>query len=38
VNVGFPLFMLLLKISLSPWWSDRMRGTISILYLLRPIL
>jgi hypothetical protein len=23
VNVGFPLFMLLLKISLSPWWSDR---------------
>jgi hypothetical protein len=31
--------MLLLKISLSPWWSDRMHGTISIfLYLLRPVL
>jgi hypothetical protein len=39
VNVGFLLFMLLLKISLSPWWSDRMHGTISIfLYLLRPVL
>jgi hypothetical protein len=39
VNVGFPLFMLLLKISLNPWWSDRMHGTISIfLYLLRPVL
>ena len=38
VNVGFLLFMLLLKISLSPWWSDRMHGTISIfLYLLRPV-
>jgi hypothetical protein len=22
VNVGFPLFMLLLKISLRPWWSE----------------
>ena len=39
VNVGFPLFMLLLKISLSPWWSDRMHGIISIfLYLLRTVL
>ena len=28
VNFGFLLFMLLLKISLSPWWSDRMHGTI----------
>jgi hypothetical protein len=33
VNVGFLLFMLLLKISLSPWWSDRMHGTISIFYI-----
>jgi hypothetical protein len=33
VNVGFPLFMLLLKISLSPWWSDRMH-----LYLSFPIV
>ena len=39
VNVGFPLFMLLLKISLRPWWSDRIHGTMSIfLYLLRPVL
>ena len=39
VNVGFLLFMLLLKFSLSPWWSDRMHGTISIFfYLLRPVL
>ena len=39
VNVGFPLFMLLLKISLSPWYSDSMHGIISIfLYLLRPVL
>jgi hypothetical protein len=39
VNVGFPLFMLLLKISLRPWWSERIHGTISIfLYLLRPVL
>jgi hypothetical protein len=39
VNVGFLLFMLLLKISLNPWWSDRVHGTISIfLYLLRPVL
>jgi hypothetical protein len=30
VNVGFLLFMLLLKICLSLWWSDRMHGTISI--------
>ena len=38
VNVGFPLFMLLLKISLRPWCSDRIHGTISIfLYLLRPV-
>ena len=27
VTVGFPLFMLLLKISLRPWWSDRIHGT-----------
>ena len=32
VNVGFPLFMLLLKISLRPWWSDRIHGTISIFF------
>ena len=39
VNLGFLLFMLLLKISLSPWWSGRMHGTISIFqYLLRPVL
>ena len=39
VNVGFLLIILLLKISLSPWWSDRMHGTISIfLYLLRSVL
>jgi len=39
VNVGFPLFMLLLKISLRPWWSDRIHGKISIFfYLLRPVL
>jgi hypothetical protein len=39
VNVGFLLFILLLKISLSPWWYDRMHGTISIfLYLLRSVL
>jgi hypothetical protein len=39
MNVGFPLFMLLLKISLRPWWSYRIHGTTSIfLYLLRPVL
>jgi hypothetical protein len=39
MNVVFLLFMLLLKISLSPWLSDRMHGIISIfLYLLRPVL
>ena len=39
VYVGFLLFMLLLKISLSLQWSDRMTGIISIfLYLLRPVL
>ena len=39
VNVGFLLFMLLLKISLRPCWSDRIHGTISIfLYLLMPVL
>ena len=29
--VSFLLFMLLLNISLSPWWSDRMHGIISVL-------
>jgi hypothetical protein len=39
VTVYFLLFMLLLKISLSPWYSDSMHGIISIfLYLLRPVL
>ena len=39
VNVGFLLFILLLKISLSPWRSDRMHGIISIfMYLLQPVL
>jgi hypothetical protein len=39
VNVGFLLFLLVLKISLSPWRSDSMHGTISVfLYLLRSIL
>jgi hypothetical protein len=39
VNVGFLLFMLLLKISLSPWWSNEMHWKISIfLYLLRHVL
>jgi hypothetical protein len=33
VNVGFPLFMLLLKISLSPWWSDRMHKIFHVLLL-----
>jgi hypothetical protein len=38
-DVGFLLFMLLLKISLSQWLSDRMHGIISIFfYLLRPVL
>ena len=34
VNVGFLLFMLLVKTSLSPWRSDRMHGIISILFFL----
>jgi hypothetical protein len=39
VYVDFLLFLLLLKTSLSPWWSDRNHGIISIfLYLLRPVL
>ena len=39
VNVGFLLFMLFLKISLSSWFSDRMHGTIPIFfYLLSPVL
>ena len=33
VNVGFLLFILLLKISLSACWSDRMHGTISICFI-----
>jgi hypothetical protein len=34
VNVRLLLFVLLLKISLSPWGSDRMHGIISVfLYL-----
>jgi hypothetical protein len=33
VNVGILLFMLLLKISLSPWRSDRMHVTISIFFI-----
>ena len=38
VYVGCLLFMLLLKISLSPWWSDTVHGIISIcLYLLSPV-
>ena len=38
LNVDFLLFMLLLKISLIPWWSDKMHVTISIFfYLLRPV-
>ena len=38
-NVDFLLVMLLLKISLSPWWSDRIYGIISIFfYLLSPVL
>jgi hypothetical protein len=37
--VGFLLFLLLLKTSLSAWWSDRIHEIISIfLYLLRPVL
>jgi hypothetical protein len=36
VYVSFPLFLLLLKSSLSPWCSDRMHVIISIFfYLLR---
>jgi hypothetical protein len=39
VNVCFPLFLLVLKTSLSPWRSDRVYGIISILlYLLKPVL
>ena len=39
LNVGFLLFILLLKISLSSWWSEGMHGIICIiLYLLRPVL
>jgi hypothetical protein len=38
VNIAFLLFAMLLKISLIPWWSDRMHGIISVfLYLLRPV-
>ena len=34
VNVGFPLFMLLLKINQpSPWWSDSMLWTIAIFFI-----
>ena len=37
--VGFLLFLMLLKTSLCPWWSDRRHGIISIfLYLLRSVL
>ena len=32
VNVGFLEFMWLLKISLGPWWSDRMHRIISIFF------
>jgi hypothetical protein len=39
VNVGFLLFILLFKISLSLWYSDKIHGIITIfLYLWRPIL
>ena len=39
VYVGFLVFMLWSKITLSPWWSHRMHGINSIcLYLLRPVL
>ena len=39
VNVCFLLFMLLLKISLIPWWSVRMHGICSIfVYQMRPVL
>jgi hypothetical protein len=39
VYVGFLLFLLILKNSLSLWWSDRTHGFISILLcLLRPVL
>jgi hypothetical protein len=38
-NVCFLLFMQLLKISLSRWWSNRVHGIISIfLYLFWPVL
>jgi hypothetical protein len=32
VYMGFVLFMLLLKIRFSLWWSDRMHGAISIFF------
>jgi hypothetical protein len=39
VCVGFLLFLLLLKIRLGPWWSERVHGIISVfLCLLRPVL
>jgi hypothetical protein len=36
--VSYVLFLLLLKTSLSLWWSAKMHGIISILYLLRLVL
>ena len=33
VNIGFLLFILLLKISLSPWWSDRMHGIVCVIFM-----
>jgi hypothetical protein len=33
VYVGFLLFMLLLKISLTPWWSYKVHGIISIFWI-----
>ena len=38
VYVWFLFILLLLKSSLSPWWSDRIHGIISIFFLLRPVL
>ena len=37
--IGFLLFLLLMKSSFNPWWSDKLNRVISIfLYLFRLVL
>jgi hypothetical protein len=38
VYASFLLFLLVFKTTLSPWWSDRVNGIISVFYLLRSVL